>query len=118
LGINPKLQSLALDGKIEAYNLPQGVLTHLFRDIAAHNPERFREWAGTFADPRCGGGKINSITTEDLVEVIQFDGHDYLAYKTYPIQIAILRGTTADMDGNVTMEKEPVTLEVCRWLWQ
>ncbi|HNX27670.1 MAG TPA: CoA-transferase, partial [Phycisphaerae bacterium] len=51
-------------------------------------------------------------TTEDLVEVIQFDGRDYLAYKTYPMQIAILRGTTADMDGNITMEKEPVTLEV------
>ena len=112
-GLTPRLQALALDNKIEAYNLPQGVLTHLFRDIAAHNPRTIsRVGLGTFTDPRCGGGKINPLTTEDLVEIIEFDGCEYLAYKTYPIQIAILRGTTADMDGNITMEKEPLTLEV------
>ncbi len=112
-GLTPKLQKLAFDNKIEAYNFPQGVLTHLFRDIAANNPRTIsRVGLGTYVDPRNSGGKINSITTENLVEVVQFDGLDYLAYKTFPIQIAILRGTTADMDGNITMEKEPVTLDV------
>ena len=112
-GLVPKLQAMALTNKMEAYNFPQGVLTHLFRDIAANNPRTIsRVGLGTFVDPRNSGGKINAVTSEELVEVVQFDGKDYLAYKTFPIHVALLRGTTSDMDGNITMEKEAVTLEV------
>jgi propionate CoA-transferase len=112
-GLTPKLQKLALDEKIEAYNLPQGVIAHMFRDIAAGNPRTIsRVGVGTYVDPRNSGGRINGITKEDLVEIVYFDGKEYLAYKTMPIQIALLRGTTADMDGNITMEKEAMTLEV------
>ena len=111
-GASPALTRFVIDNKIQGYNLPQGVLSQMFRDIAARKPRTISTVGlKTFVDPRLEGGRVNAMTTEPMVELISFDGHEYLAYKTFPIDVAILRGTTADEDGNISMEREALTLE-------
>ena len=109
----PSLGKMILDRDIEGYNLPQGTLSQMMRDAAARKPVLVTHVGlKTFVDPRLQGGKLNDITTEDLVKVINVGGDERLAYKTLIPDIVFLRGTYADESGNVTLEHEVCTSEV------
>lgn len=112
-GLTPKLGKYMADNKCLAYNFPLGVMAALFRDAIQQRPgELTKVGLKTFVDPRLEGGRINSATTEDLVKVVEFEGEEWLWYPTPKFDIAILRGTAADEDGNITIEHEPVSLEL------
>ncbi|RYY72375.1 MAG: 3-oxoacid CoA-transferase, partial [Comamonadaceae bacterium] len=106
---SPKIEQLALANKVEAYTLPQGALSQLMREMAAGRSGLITQVGlHTFVDPRHGGGRQSESSRDDLIELLQVDGKDYLRYKPFRIGVAFLRGTTADEDGNVTMEHEAI----------
>ncbi len=109
----PKLGALAMQNEIEAYNLPLGCISQLYRDIASGKPGMFSKVGlHTFVDPRQTGGAINDCTKVPLVEVKEMAGEEWLFYHSIPVNVALIRGTTADPLGNITMEREALTLDM------
>ena len=110
---SPRMQQMARDNEIEAYVLPGGVIMQLMREVAAGRPGLITHVGlGTFVDPRHGGGRMNDAARDDLSAVITIDGKDYLRYLPIPVSVALLRGSYADEDGNISMEEEPANLDV------
>ncbi|MHC1724592.1 MAG: acyl CoA:acetate/3-ketoacid CoA transferase [Syntrophobacteraceae bacterium] len=111
-GLQPDIIRMAVENKIEAYCLPQGVLAHLFRAIAGKKPGILTHVGlKTFVDPRETCGRLNSISHEEYVRLMEIDGKEYLFYKSYPVNVAIVRGTSADENGNISIEREAISLE-------
>ncbi|EKQ57480.1 MULTISPECIES: acyl CoA--acetate/3-ketoacid CoA transferase [unclassified Clostridium] len=103
----PMIGQLIRNNKIYAYNLPQGIMCNIFRDIASKKTATISKVGlNTFVDPRIEGGKANSITKDEIVEVIEILGQENLLYKCPSIDVAFIRGTYADEKGNITMEHE------------
>ncbi len=111
-GLVPALGALALEARIEAYCLPLGVLSHLYRETAAGGPGLITKVGmGTFVDPALDGGRMNDISTDEVVRSIELEGEEFLFYPCRPFDVAFVRGTTADAEGNVTMEHEAAMLD-------
>lgn len=109
---SPRMLRLSQENKIEAYCLPSGVITNLFREIGAKRPGLFTHVGlGTFVDPRQSGGKCNSVTTEEIVELLNFDGQEVLRYKPFGVDVAVVRGTYIDELGNISASEEPADLD-------
>lgn len=112
-GLTVGLGKLALEGKIEAYNFPQGVICQLFRDIAAGRPGCITHVGlGTYIDPEHGGGRLNDRTPPGMVERIELGGRPWLWYHALPIDVGLIRATAADPWGNLVMTDEVIVGEV------
>jgi acyl CoA:acetate/3-ketoacid CoA transferase len=110
---HPGLIRMILENRIEAYNFPMGTLIQWFTAVGSGKPGVFTPVGiGTYVDPRVEGGRLNARTTANLSEVVTLQGQEYLFYPAFPIDVAILRGTTADQHGNISLEEEPNSLGV------
>ena len=111
-GSIPEIRKLVQANKIAGYSLPQGQLSLLFREIGRGSPGLISTVGkNTYVDPRLSGGKLNSKTSEDVIDIISIDGIKYLFYKSQPVEAALIRGSVADQFGNVSMVNEPVKTE-------
>jgi len=112
IGYSPGIVNLITENKIEAYCLPQGVIVNLWREIAAKRPGLITKVGlGTFVDPRLEGGRMNSVTKDDIVKVIELEDEEWLFYKSFSVDAALIRGTIADEKGNLSVEKDGMLLE-------
>lgn len=111
-GRMPKVAKAAQENKITGYNLPQGVISQLYRACAAGQPGLFSKVGlHTYVDPRHGGGRVNTLTQDEIVKVVDVDGEEWLFYTATKIDVAFIRGTSADPAGNISFEKEALTLD-------
>lgn len=109
----PPLRKMIENDEIEGYIFPQGVLNQLFRSIAARQPGIISKIGlGTYMDPRLEGGRVNRAAREELIELIHLNNEEWLLYKSFPINVAMIRATTADEKGNLTIEREGLELQL------
>ena len=107
------IMDMIVNEEIEGYCIPQGIMNQLYRASAAKQPGLLsRIGMGTYVDPRQEGGRLNKKSMREIVRLIEIDGEEWLYYKTFPVNVALIRATTADENGNLTIEEEALKLEI------
>lgn len=110
----PSMAQLAAQNLFEAYCLPAGIIVQLFHTAAAGSPGWITEIGlGTFIDPRVEGGKLNERAVEDVVELWRRNGKEYLFYPAIPVDVALIRASEADTEGNISMHHEVAPWHNC-----
>ena len=112
LGFSPWLQRLVIDDRIEFYGWPIGITAYWFREVASGRPGLITKIGiGTFLDPRKEGGALNEMATRKMsckINIINIENEDYLLYQAPKPDYALIRATTADESGNLSMEDEGI----------
>lgn len=111
-GLQLPFMKLIVDGRMEGYNFPQGVMTQIFRAMAAKQPGVITHVGlHTYMDPRQEGGRMNARTRTPMIELVELAGREWLFYRAPTPSVAFLRATSVDEDGYVSMEHEATTRE-------
>lgn len=114
IATSPLANQAAQENKFEMYQLPQGIIGKLYRNAAGKGPGVFSQIGiDTFIDPKNEGGKLNQKAeeAEDLVREIELNGERWLHYKPLPVNVAFIKATYADKDGNLSIQHETHKLE-------
>ncbi len=121
IGWSPALMKMTLENRIEVYSYAIGTTSYWFREVASGRPGLITKVGiGTFLDPRIDGGASNELAKERKtckVSTIEIDGEEWLLYQAPTPDVALVRGTTADEDGNISMEEEGIygtVLNICQ----
>lgn len=112
LGFSPWLQKLVTEDRIEFYGWPIGITAYWFREVASGRPGLITKIGiDTFLDPRNEGGALNSTASKKMsckISIINIENEEYLLYRAPKPNYALIRGTTADENGNLSMEDEGI----------
>lgn len=115
VGLEPALAKMIEENRCLAYMVPLGTITELLRATASNKPGVITKCGlETFADPRLEGSKANAVTFEqgeDIVSMVNIAGEDCLFYKALPVDVCIIRGTYADLNGNIVLDHEALQAE-------
>lgn len=111
-GFSEALQKLIAGNLVEAYSWGIGIMAYWFREVGSGRPGVLtRVGLGTVFDPRLEGGALNDLARERMsarVDIVNVGGEEYLLYRAPKPDVALIRGSTADEMGNMTMEDEAI----------
>ena len=104
---SPRIWQMIGNDEVAAYNVPSGILFDMIRNAAGKRAGVFTKVGlDTFVDPRRQGAKMNKAAKDDIVKLVEMNGEEWLHFPNVAPDVAIIRGTTADERGNISMEHE------------